>query len=139
MRIAIIAEVFLPKIDGVVNRTLNLIRCLKRAGDEVMVVCPQARGCSDCSVRVVEVPSFSFPLYPEYRIGLPDQDYSEYLAGEGRELYERCQQEAAANHVFGVPFFIFRGEPFWGHDRLGLLEERLTEAGLALGAAASAA
>jgi glycosyltransferase involved in cell wall biosynthesis len=73
MRIAIIAEVFLPKIDGVVNRTLNLIRCLKRAGDEVMVVCPQARGCSDCSVRVVEVPSFSFPLYPEYRIGLPDQ------------------------------------------------------------------
>ena len=58
---------------------------------------------------------------------------------EGRELYERCQQEAAADHVFGVPFFIFRGEPFWGHDRLGLLEERLTEAGLALGAAASAA
>jgi hypothetical protein len=26
MRIAIVAEVFLPKIDGVVNRTLNLIR-----------------------------------------------------------------------------------------------------------------
>jgi 2-hydroxychromene-2-carboxylate isomerase len=73
------------------------------------------------------------------RIGLPDQDYFEYFAGEGRELYERCQQEAAADHVFGVPFFIFRGEPFWGHDRLGLLEERLTEAGLALGAAASAA
>ena len=73
------------------------------------------------------------------RIGLPDQDYSEYFAGEGRALYERCQQEAEADHVFGVPFFIFRGEPFWGYDRLGLLEERLTEAGLALGAAASAA
>jgi glycosyltransferase involved in cell wall biosynthesis len=73
MRIAIIAEVFLPKIDGVVNRTLNLIRHLMRAEDEVMVVCPQARGCSDCPVPVVEVPSFSFPLYPEYRIGLPDQ------------------------------------------------------------------
>jgi glycosyltransferase involved in cell wall biosynthesis len=73
MRVAIIAEVFLPKIDGVVNRTLNLIRHLARAGDDVMVVCPQARGCNNCSVRVVEVPSFSFPLYPEYRIGLPDQ------------------------------------------------------------------
>jgi glycosyltransferase involved in cell wall biosynthesis len=73
MRVLIIAEVFLPKIDGVVNRTLNLIRQLVRAGDEVMVVCPQARGCSNCPVRVVEVPSFSFPLYPEYRIGLPDQ------------------------------------------------------------------
>jgi glycosyltransferase involved in cell wall biosynthesis len=73
MRIAIIAEVFLPKIDGVVNRTLNLIRQLRQAGDEVVVVCPQAEGCARCAVPVVEVPSFSFPLYPEYRIGLPDR------------------------------------------------------------------
>jgi 2-hydroxychromene-2-carboxylate isomerase len=34
--------------------------------------------------------------------------------------------------VFGVPLFVFRGEPFWGHDRIALLEERLTETGLAL-------
>jgi glycosyltransferase involved in cell wall biosynthesis len=73
MRIAIIAEVFLPKIDGVVNRTLNLIRELRRAGDELTVVCPQARGCDNCPVPVVQVPSFSFPLYPEYRVGLPDR------------------------------------------------------------------
>ncbi len=73
------------------------------------------------------------------RIGLPERDYFGYLAGEGRELYERCQQEAAADHVFGVPFFVFRGEPFWGHDRLGLLEQRLTETGLAPGAPATAA
>jgi len=25
---------------------------------------------------------------------------------------------------------IFDGEPFWGHDRIPLLEERLTERGL---------
>jgi glycosyltransferase involved in cell wall biosynthesis len=73
MRIAIISEVFLPKIDGVVNRTLNLIRQLSRHGDELLVVCPRAPGCDQCPVPVVEVPSFSFPLYPEYRIGLPDQ------------------------------------------------------------------
>jgi glycosyltransferase involved in cell wall biosynthesis len=73
MRVAIIAEVFLPKIDGVVNRTLNLIRQLTKSGDELMVVCPQARGCTDCAVQVVDIPSFSFPLYPEYRIGLPDR------------------------------------------------------------------
>jgi glycosyltransferase involved in cell wall biosynthesis len=73
MRIAIIAEVFLPKIDGVVNRTLNLIRNLTRSGDELLVVCPRARGCTDTAVPVFDVPSFSFPLYPEYRIGLPDR------------------------------------------------------------------
>jgi glycosyltransferase involved in cell wall biosynthesis len=79
MRIAIISEVFLPKIDGVVNRTLNLIRQLPRYGDEVLIVCPHAPGCDHCSVPVVSVPSFSFPLYPEYRIGLPDQKLAETL------------------------------------------------------------
>jgi glycosyltransferase involved in cell wall biosynthesis len=73
MRVAIIAEVFLPKIDGVVNRTLNLIRQLVRSGDEPMIVCPQAEGCTACQVPVLDIPSFSFPLYPEYRVGLPDK------------------------------------------------------------------
>ena len=73
------------------------------------------------------------------RIGLSGQDYSEYLQGEGREAYERCQQEAATDHVFGVPFFIFRGEAFWGHDRIPSLEQRLTEVGLASEKKASAA
>jgi glycosyltransferase involved in cell wall biosynthesis len=73
MRIAIIAEVFLPKIDGVVNRTLNLIRQLIRFGDDLLVICPRDEGRSQCPVPVRDVPSFSFPLYPEYRIGLPDR------------------------------------------------------------------
>src|SRR5215469_12841271 len=72
-------------------------------------------------------------------LGLPEREYLEYLAGEGREAYERCQQEAAADHVFGVPYFLFRGEAFWGHDRIEPLEERLREAGLASGQKASAA
>jgi len=72
-------------------------------------------------------------------LGLPDREYLDYLTGEGRDAYERCQQEAAADHVFGVPFFIFHGEPFWGHDRLALLEQRLQEAGLASAKEASAA
>jgi len=38
---------------------------------------------------------------------------------------------AAEDHIFGVPIFVFGGEPFWGHDRLPVLEERLRESGLA--------
>ncbi len=73
MRVAIIAEVFLPKIDGVVSRTLNLIRHLARSGDELLIVCPDARGLTESPAPVLAVPSFSFPFYPEYRIGLPDR------------------------------------------------------------------
>jgi len=72
-------------------------------------------------------------------LGMSDRRYLEYLAGEGREAYECCQQEAAADHVFGVPFFLFAGEPFWGCDRLALLEQRLAEAGLATGHKVTAA
>jgi 2-hydroxychromene-2-carboxylate isomerase len=67
-------------------------------------------------------------------LGMSDEAYRDYLAGEGMRAYEEAQEEAAADHIFGVPIFIFRGEPFWGHDRIGLLEHRLTEAGLALDA-----
>jgi glycosyltransferase involved in cell wall biosynthesis len=73
MRIAIVAEVFLPKIDGVVNRTMNLIRQLLCRGDDILVLCPEAKGRVGCPVPVVDFPSFSFPLYPEYRIGLPNR------------------------------------------------------------------
>jgi 2-hydroxychromene-2-carboxylate isomerase len=63
-------------------------------------------------------------------LGLSERDFIQYLSGEGQQAYKRCQEEAAADHVFGVPFFIFRDEPFWGHDRVPMLEQRLEEAGL---------
>ena len=49
MRIVLICEVFLPKVDGVVGRTLNLIRELQAAGDEVLVAVSAA-------LRAVGVP-----------------------------------------------------------------------------------
>ena len=63
-------------------------------------------------------------------LGLSADEYRSYLKGEGARDYARAQEEAAADHVFGVPLFIFEGEPFWGHDRIPVLEDRLTAAGL---------
>lgn len=63
-------------------------------------------------------------------LDLSADEYRAYLAGEGRRALEAAEQEAAADHVFGVPIFLLGGEPFWGHDRIALLEARLIEAGL---------
>jgi 2-hydroxychromene-2-carboxylate isomerase len=63
-------------------------------------------------------------------LGLSADDYRGYVAAEGARRYEEAQTEAASDQIFGVPLFIFEGEPFWGYDRLKLLEERLIEAGL---------
>jgi len=63
-------------------------------------------------------------------LGMSADDYRKYLSGEGALAYQRAQDEAASDHVFGVPLFIFEREPFWGHDRIPALEERLTAARL---------
>lgn len=65
-------------------------------------------------------------------LGLSGAEYREYLSGEGARAYATAQEEAAADNVFGVPLFFFEREPFWGHDRLPILEQRLVEAGLSL-------
>jgi 2-hydroxychromene-2-carboxylate isomerase len=65
-------------------------------------------------------------------LGMPENDYREYLAGEGLRVYERAQQEAHEDRIFGVPIFVFQGEQFWGNDRIAFLERRLRDAGLAL-------
>jgi 2-hydroxychromene-2-carboxylate isomerase len=64
-------------------------------------------------------------------LGLSADDYRRFLSGEGALAYQRAQDEAAADHVFGVPLFFFESEPFWGHDRIPILEQRLADAGLA--------
>ena len=37
----------------------------------------------------------------------------------------RLTAEAAERQVFGTPFFFYRDEPFWGQDRLDLLEDAI--------------
>lgn len=63
-------------------------------------------------------------------LGLSSDAYISYLGGEGLRDYAAAQAEAEADQVFGVPLFYFADEPFWGYDRIPILEERLTEAGL---------
>ena len=41
---------------------------------------------------------------------------------ESARLYERQTDQAIARGVFGMPFYIFRDEPFWGQDRLEMLQ-----------------
>ncbi|MBL8819838.1 MAG: glycosyltransferase family 1 protein [Planctomyces sp.] len=79
MKIAVISEVYIPKVDGVVRRTMNLIRHLQQFGDEVRVYCPEADAPRMSPVPVVEFRGFPCPSYPEYIIGRPDERLVEDL------------------------------------------------------------
>ncbi len=63
-------------------------------------------------------------------LGHSGADYLEWSQCEGTAKLEHCIEEGHQDHIFGVPIFLFEEEIFWGHDRIPLLEERLTERGL---------
>jgi 2-hydroxychromene-2-carboxylate isomerase len=47
------------------------------------------------------------------------------LAPEIAQIYERYTEEAIKAQVFGAPWYLYKGEPFWGQDRLDMLERAL--------------
>ncbi|BAT59586.1 2-hydroxychromene-2-carboxylate isomerase [Variibacter gotjawalensis] len=65
-------------------------------------------------------------------MGMSADDYRAFLAGPGKAEYDAAQEQAMADQIFGVPICVFRGEQFWGNDRVAMLERRLQSAGLAL-------
>jgi glycosyltransferase involved in cell wall biosynthesis len=71
MRIAIVSEVFLPKIDGITNRLRHTITCFRRMGHEVLVVAPDTAVAEYAGARVVRVPGLAFPPYPGLKLTAP--------------------------------------------------------------------
>lgn len=72
MRIAIVTEVFVPKIDGITNRLRNTIECMVAQGHEVLVIAPAGSVAEFAGAKVLRVPGPPFPPYPGLRICLPD-------------------------------------------------------------------
>ena len=71
MKVAIVTESFLPKIDGIVTMLANTVECLRRNGDEVMIFAPSGGPADLFGAEVVAMPSGPCPLYPELRLALP--------------------------------------------------------------------
>ena len=71
MRIALMTESFLPKIDGIVTMLTKTVECLRQRGDEVLIFAPSGGPNELFGAEVVAMPSVPFPLYPELRLAPP--------------------------------------------------------------------
>ncbi|HEX4588219.1 MAG TPA: glycosyltransferase family 1 protein [Mycobacterium sp.] len=77
MRVAIVAESFLPNVNGVTNSVLRVIEHLRHTGHEVIVIAPDTpRGEPPADkvhdgVRVHRVPSRMFPKITSLPLGVP--------------------------------------------------------------------
>jgi phosphatidylinositol alpha 1,6-mannosyltransferase len=77
VRVAIVAESFLPNVNGVTNSVLRVIEHLRRTGHEVLVIAPDTpRGQPPADrvhdgIRVHRVPSWMFPKVTSLPLGVP--------------------------------------------------------------------
>lgn len=85
MRVGIVAESFLPNVNGVTNSVLRVLEHLKREGHEAMVVAPGARDFQDeiadyLGFPIVRVPTVMIPLVDSLPIGVPTTTVTAALA-----------------------------------------------------------
>lgn len=76
MRIAIVAESYLPHMNGVTNSVLQVVRHLRELGHETLVVAPRSPGQGDdvagvgVEAETTFLTSVPLPSYPDVRVAL---------------------------------------------------------------------
>ncbi len=78
-RVAIFAESFLPKVDGVSKTAYLTTRYLQETGREVLVFAPDIAPTQIGPSKVVPMPSIGMQIAPETRIALPNLMINQHL------------------------------------------------------------
>ena len=79
MKVAIVTETFLPKIDGIVTMVTKTVESLQAGGDEVVIFAPSGGPAELYGAEVVGLPSLlttgsaSAPAAPDRVRGRPDR------------------------------------------------------------------
>ena len=87
MRVAIVAESFLPEVNGVSNSVIRVLEHLRRTGHEALVIAPDAPPGEPRAdrihdgVRVHRVPSRMFPKVTTLPLGVPTPRLVKVLRG----------------------------------------------------------
>jgi phosphatidylinositol alpha 1,6-mannosyltransferase len=77
MKVALVAESFLPHTNGVTNSILRVIEHLTERGDEALVIAPEAKGSDGPlhygAATITRVPSLGWPGYRDVRVSIASE------------------------------------------------------------------
>lgn len=68
MRVALIAESYLPHMNGVTNSVLHVLRHLAAHGHETLVIAPRVEGAESIHAPTALLASLPLPAYPQVRV-----------------------------------------------------------------------
>ena len=77
MRIALFAETFLPKWDGVANTLCYTLEHFRRRGHDCLMFAPEGAPPTYADAPIVGLPSLSFPWYRDLRLVPPSDSVPE--------------------------------------------------------------
>jgi phosphatidylinositol alpha 1,6-mannosyltransferase len=80
VRIVMVAETFLPQINGVANTARHVADRLRARGHELLIIAPGPGQGSYGDVPVIRARSFRTPGYKEFPVGLPDPSIERAMA-----------------------------------------------------------
>ncbi|MGW6278200.1 glycosyltransferase family 4 protein [Kribbella sp. NPDC055071] len=80
MRIVMVAETFLPQINGVANTARHVADRLRARGHELLIIAPGPGPDRYADVPVIRARSFRTPGYKEFPVGLPDPSIERAMA-----------------------------------------------------------
>jgi phosphatidylinositol alpha 1,6-mannosyltransferase len=123
VRVAIIAECFLPACNGVTNSVLRVVEHLERSGHQALVVAPGLGPSRYLDTPVERLPAVELPFYRGLSVGLP--------TGRVRHVLERFSPDivhlaapavlgaagAKAAHGLGIPSVAVYQTDFAGFAR----------------------
>jgi phosphatidylinositol alpha 1,6-mannosyltransferase len=86
VRVAIVAECFLPEVNGVTNSILRVVEQLELHGHEAIVIAPGVGPSTYRSTPVERVPGLRLPMYRSLNIGLPTGQVRALLGDFGPDV-----------------------------------------------------
>ena len=80
MRVALVTENFLPKLDGVTRTLAMLLEHLQQHAHQAMVIGPEGSPRRYAGARIFNAHGIALPFYPELKLSLPEPVFERRLA-----------------------------------------------------------